>query len=185
MLCDATLFTGTINAMDSKIILEPECALGLKGPWGAAFWIKIEDTIKSKSNYRRGNNKVQNWLPYRKFENDLSFIVSTKLPNNWEIGNREQSLKERPIIVAVIIAQSNLDSSNISKSILDACEGLVYLNDASVKTSITITEKPLKKNQDNKTILAFASLPPKATLEDQVKASTELLSQCKELFEND
>ena len=171
--------------MNSNNTFDTECALGLYGPWNAAFWIKIEDTIKSKSNYRRGNNKVQNWLPYRKFENDLSFIISTKLPSNWEIGNREQSLKERPIIVAVIIAQSNLDSSNISKSILDACEGLVYLNDASVKATITITEKPLKKNQDNKTIVAFALLDNEATLEEQVKASTALLSQCKELFEND
>jgi hypothetical protein len=87
--------------------------------------------------------------------------------------------------VAVIISQSNLDSSNISKSILDACEGLVYLNDASVKATITITEKPLKKNQDNKTILAFASLPPESSLEDQITAATALLNQSKELFENE
>ena len=171
--------------MDSNNILARKTTLALYGPWDEAFWIKIEDTIKSKSNYRRGNNKVQNWLPYKKFESDLSLIISTKLPKGWKVGSREKSLKERPIIVAVIISQSNLDSSNISKSILDACEGLVYLNDASVKATITITEKPLKKNQDNKTILAFASLPPESSLRDQIAAATALLNQSKELFENE
>jgi len=171
--------------MDSNNILDTKRATNISGPWDEAFWIKLEDAIKSKSNYRRGSNKVQNWLPYKKFESDLSLIVSTKIPPNWEIGSREQSLKERPIVVAVIISQTNLDSSNIAKSILDACEGIVYLNDASVKTTITITEKPLKKNQDNKTILAFALLSPEATLEDQVKASSTLLIHSKELFIND
>ena len=178
ILCDGLLNLGTINNMQKT---QSATSL-LLGPWETAFSIEINDKIKSKSNYRRGNKKIQSWKPYKKFENDLALVISTEIPDNWYLGEKEKAVRDRPIIVATIISETNLDSSNVSKSILDACEGLLYYNDASVKITTTVTEKPLKRNQDCKTVIAFALLSPYATLSEQIAASKVLLEKTKEAY---
>lgn len=100
------------------------------------FIVNFKDKLESKSNFRI---KKSDWAVMKRFESMVSAEVSRALPAQWEIGSREDKLIERPKVACALIAAGRVDNGNISKSILDSLEGLVYINDASVISSTSLS----------------------------------------------
>ena len=101
--------------------------------------LKIPLMVISKSNYRHKGKS--NWQRFKGFEEELILLVRESLPPAWKKGSYEYYFG------ISIIANSKIDAGNLSKSILDALEGLLYENDSDVKVVISINnnyqEKPI------------------------------------------
>ena len=138
----------------------------MKGPWEQAILLTLPNKVQSKSNYRRGRN----WTAFSKYERDLAIEVKAKTPENWDIGSYKDKISKRPKIVIQILAESLLDAGNLSKSILDALEGVLYHNDASV-AAVTCTGV---RSRDGVTILAVARLKPDSNINEVQYAVREL-----------
>jgi Holliday junction resolvase RusA-like endonuclease len=134
------------------------------------FLLDLPQSMISKSNFRRGNSSIQ-WKKYAKFEKDLALEISIKLPKKWDLGSRELSVEKRPKIISVIYAVSLTDTSNYSKSILDACEGVVYHNDASVAYTSAIGKRG---RVGERIIVAFAQVPAGTGVDEIVGKAKEL-----------
>ena len=142
----------------------------IPGPWGQAFWVDVPLSLRSKSNFRRGAGRGE-WARQRSFSEDLARIVRAAVPVDWELGSFDAALKDRPVVVAVIVARSVLDAGNFSKSVLDACEGVVFHNDASVLHSGAYGERG---RTDQRIMLGFARLESGASLDQLVAAASAL-----------
>jgi len=70
-------------------------------------------------------------------------------------GDRALPVAARPVVVAAVAARSRVDVANFSKSVLDACEGVLYVTDASVLGVLCIGER----GEGADTLLGFAQLP--------------------------
>lgn len=137
------------------------------------FVLDLDQSLISKSNYRRGISGKQ-WRKYADFEKDLALEVSMNLPKDWSLGEIGDPIELRPKVISVIFAVSLVDTSNFSKSILDACEKIVYHNDASVVYSSAIGER---KRLNQKIVIGFAQLPPGSSIENAVQHARILEEQ--------
>lgn len=128
--------------------------------WQCAFAVRIPFPVRSKANFRRyRRNRVADrarWSAHRAFEQDLSALVQASVPQAWQVGEADQPLGRRPVVVAVVYAATTLDASNLAKSVLDACQGLLYVNDASVLAVCSVARRT-RRDQDG--VVAFAQLP--------------------------
>lgn len=61
-------------------------------------------------------------------------MVLAARPSAWQVGDAGLPLDQRPLVVSYIRGRSNVDVANYSKSILDACQGVLYVSDASVQS---------------------------------------------------
>ena len=153
----------------------------LQGPWQQAFWVSLPMAIKSKSNFRRGSagqNRGE-WTRQRNFSDDVSVLVRAQLPDGWDMGSRDKAVATRPKVVFVVFARSMLDAGNFSKSLLDACEGVVYINDASVVHPGAFSER---SRTDQHAIIGFARLACDAEISEVVTAANELSRQMVGIF---
>lgn len=115
--------------------------------------------LRSKSNFRRsrrGSTESGAWDRSKVFEESLGWLVRAARPEVWVLGDRDALLAERPVVVAAIAARSRIDVANFSKSVLDACEGVLFVTDASVLGVVCLGERGVGDD----TLLGFAQLPP-------------------------
>lgn len=147
-------------------VLSTQTASGeaLAGPWLCGFVLRTGLPLRSKSNFRRsrrGSGQVGVWERSKAFEESLGWLVRSARPGDWVLGERTVPLATRPVVVAAIAARSRLDVANFSKSVLDACEGVLYVTDASVLGVMCLGER----GAGDDTLLGFAQLAPGATPE--------------------
>lgn len=143
----------------------------LQGPWDEAFTVLVPFTMRSKSNFRRGFDRDK-WNQLKDFESGLSILMRSALPEGWVIGSKDASLSSRPVVINAIYAVSTLDTANLSKSVLDACEGLVFHTDASVRALTAVSDRSSSASWG---LVSFARLPASATLEEAANAASVLM----------
>lgn len=132
------------------------------GPWVQAFVVDVPFAVRSKSNFRRGGTGTDaraQWKAHQAFEAELRQLFRAELPAGWEVA-ADLPLPQRPVIVVAIRAVTMLDTGNVSKSILDAVEGVVYRNDAQVRAELTVTER---SRHEQAARIGFARLTPGTT----------------------
>lgn len=149
----------------------------LTGPWDSAFYVELPSKLRSKSNYRHGQ---KGWGALATFEAVAGGTFAQARPEDWDLGAKNKPLKSRPVVVIAIAATSLLDSTNFTKSVADAMQGVLVHNDASVAGSSTICERA-KDNQ--RCGVAVAQLPAGAGLREQSEALRALLDQLPDLYE--
>jgi hypothetical protein len=148
-----------------------------EGPWDQAFvWI-VPLEIRSKSNFRRHSRGAgrNSWSEFKDFEAQLKLSIRRCLPPGWQLGASGGKVEDRPAIVSFVFAKSGLDSANLSKSVLDACQGTVFHNDASVRSSNALG---VRGRGESSLLLAFARLSGKASLAELIQASNSLQMTC-------
>ena len=149
----------------------------LDGPWIEAFWFSPQAQLRSKSNFRRvkkSSSGAGDWGSLKRFEQTISTTARIARPSTWKIGNNNEAVSVRPMIVSVVVAKSMLDAGNFSKSVLDACEGVVFHTDASVVASTGVSERG---RIGQRCVIGFARLAPGSSLENVAKA-VAALSNC-------
>lgn len=153
----------------------------LSGRWVEGFWFSPGTPLKSKSNFRRGNQKgTKGWGSLRQFEHTISTTAKLACPESWEIGDNSAPVATRPMIISVVIARSLLDAGNFSKSLLDACEGVVFHTDASVVASTAIAKRG---RISQGCIVGFARLEPGSEMEEIAFAVADLTRQVVNIFQ--
>lgn len=140
--------------------------------WVEAFWVEVPLVWRSKSNFRRGGNGA--WAEQSRFEADLTRLVQVARPSTWDAGNPGTPLSDRPVVVSAMWAGTLLDAGNLSKSALDACEGVLYVNDASVRGVASFSSRTSSPSEQSGAI-AFARLAAPSARGDVFRA-TSLLS---------
>lgn len=159
--------------------VDTSCAGTLEGPWLRAVWFSVDFPIRSKSNFRRYHGGQvadrERWKTFRQFEDSLGVLCRDALGAGWELGQRDQGVAKRPVVVAYIWARTMLDAANLSKSVLDAVEGLVFLNDASVAAVACAAERV---RADQRGLVAFAQLAPGASMHQVHEALGALQMSC-------
>lgn len=149
----------------------------LNGPWEQAFYVDLPAQLRSKSNYRRGK---KGWGALATFEAVTASVLQQYRPEGWDLGEANAPVKERPTVVIAVAATSMLDSSNFTKSLADAMEGVLVHNDASIAANASIS---LRAKNDQRCGVAMAQLSAGATLTEQSEALQRLLAQLPTLFE--
>jgi hypothetical protein len=148
----------------------------LTGPWVEGFWFSPGTALRSKSNFRRGPRQgAGEWGTLRRFEQTVATTARLACPRSWELGDAAAPVTGRPMIVSVVVARSLLDAGNFSKSLLDACEGVVFHTDASVVASTGLAQRG---RLDQGCIAGFARLEPGSDamqVADAVAALTRLV----------
>jgi hypothetical protein len=150
----------------------------LTGPWEAGFCVTVPFALQSKSNFRRHSRsaaEIDRWRRHQDFETTLRVVLHRVCPQTWDVGNATDGLSKRPQVVAFLAAATLLDSGNLPKSVLDAAEGVLFHNDASVRSVTATTTHRRRVNQFG--WLGFAQLPSSATpaqVADAVAALTQL-----------
>lgn len=145
---------------------------GPGGPWDQAVWFEVPFPIRSKSNFRRSSGASRGeWARQRSFEDDVRRLATAALPATWERGDPDRPLPSRPVVVVLICARTLLDAANLSKSVLDACEGTVFHNDASAALVSTLAERG--RAEQSGTVLC-CRLAPGASPEQLLGAASAL-----------
>lgn len=105
----------------------------------SALWISVSGLVKSKSNYR--NSASGAWAEQAAYTRVLKAMFRAHRPQDWVRPDPEVSVKGRLIGVGVIVARTGLDAGNLSKSVLDAGEGVLWVSDAEVRTVCESVER--------------------------------------------
>lgn len=116
-----------------------------------ALWFELPH-LRSKSNFRRGGAS-RNWSRLQGFEDELAITARSVRPLEWPLGDAAKPVSARPGIVAVVFAQTLLDTGNVSKSLYDALEGVLYHTDASIRAELVVTERV----REGRSVAAFAA----------------------------
>lgn len=74
-----------------------------------------------------------------------------------------------------------VDAGNFPKSVLDACEGIVFTNDAQVQVVTAVSERGRREPY---LLIAFAQLDPSLTIREAALAGSALLTICMEEIED-
>jgi hypothetical protein len=147
-----------------------------QGPWRQAFAVQTDFALRSKSNFRRyarGRRAARAWAEFSDFEKRMATLIGSHLPSGWDLG-RGLALPQRPVVVVAVIGRTTLDAANLSKSVLDACEGVVVVNDASVRF---VAEASLRTRSRQSGVVAFALLEPGSSLELVMAAGAALVTE--------
>jgi hypothetical protein len=169
-LVAGTRTSGTMFVMADTIATE-----NLAGPWEAGFSVTVPFALQSKSNFRRHSRsaaEIDRWRRHQDFETTLQVILRRSCPQTWEVGNADDSLSKRPQVVAFLAAATLLDSGNLPKSVLDAAEGVLFHNDASVRSVTATTTHRRRVNQLG--WLGFVQLSASATPAEVADATAAL-----------
>ena len=142
----------------------------LEGFPGPAFAVRLGFPLKSKSNFRRSRSKSV-WAPYADFEIDTARVVASERPSTWVLPEATVPFKERPLVIAAIVAVSALDAANFSKSLLDALEGVLFVSDASV---VGVSSVGVRSRVEQDALLGFAQLPAGASVSDIAQLLSKL-----------
>jgi hypothetical protein len=158
--------------MDERLLID--------GPWEQGFLLRVPLALRSKSNFRRYNTRQKSgsWEDAREFERSLGLLVLSNRPHGWDIGDAARDLASRPVVVAAIAARSRIDVANYSKSVLDACQGVLYVSDASVLGVTALGER----GASSAMALGFARLPAGSSALDVGQALTGLTAEMASFF---
>ena len=157
------------------------------GPWKAAFFVEVPGRVSSKSNARRyrGSAKVSHTeraaaRRQRAYADLVGMVVRAKLPRSWDLGPPPPApVASRPTVACVLVAATTLDATNVPKTLLDACEGLVFHTDASVRAASQIT---VRRADDQRLLVGFALLAADADPVELAAATTELAGELARRF---
>lgn len=105
----------------------------------AAVWFELPQ-LRSKSNFRRGAN-TKSWNRLQGFEDELAITARSYRPTSWPMGDSSAPVAQRPAVIAVVVAETLLDTGNVTKSLYDALEGVLYHTDASIRAELVVTER--------------------------------------------
>jgi Holliday junction resolvase RusA-like endonuclease len=125
-------------------------SIEVSGAYGA-MWFEAPQ-LRSKSNFRRSGNGTK-WNQIRSFEDDVAIRARSVRPADWMMGDANAELKDRPVVVAALFADTLIDTGNATKSLFDALEGVLYCNDASIRAEIVVT----RRVRQGPSYLAFAT----------------------------
>jgi hypothetical protein len=145
----------------------------LPGPWRDAFFVDLPLQARSKSNFRRHRTGDGHWDALAGFESDVAALVAPQVPSDWDPGRPDDPIARRPAFVALVAARTLLDVSNLSKSVLDALEGIVYVTDAQVVAETSLSERG---RSDQWLSVAFARLDRPRTLLEVTAAASALVT---------
>lgn len=147
----------------------------LTGPWSSAFWVQVPFPLRSKSNFRRGRQaEGRQWSSLRSFETALATLATAARPSSWDEGDASLPVGQRPAVLVCIVARSLIDTANFSKSVLDACEGVLFATDASV---LGVSSLGIRARSDQECVVGFAQVDGAASLDDLTRALNALTSQ--------
>lgn len=114
----------------------------LDGPWQSAFAFEVPGPLLSKSNFRRGGVSAGfSWQSLSRFEQSVAAVARQARPPSWVTPDAGISLSRRSPVVSVVVARSLLDVGNFHKSLLDACEGVVFVSDAEVRAVLAVGDR--------------------------------------------
>lgn len=157
--------------------------LGESPLWESAFVVGISGAVRSKSNFRRGGRgRRQRWSQVVEFEKRVRHAVEAAKPSTWPETSLAIPVAARPQVVSVCYARAVLDTSNLTKSILDAVEGILYPNDAVVRGEYSQVERGSK---DQLLVCGFAAYQPEGTGgEHPFEVAAALWTEVKSMFVN-
>lgn len=146
------------------------------GPWRSAFAVWIPGRVRSKSNYR--HDKKAAWSELAAYDEAVYLAVRQHLPASWTqpadnslpaslrgmgaFTTSEPAPASPDTVLPVVVhlaARTLLDTGNVSKSVLDALEGLLYANDAHVAAA---SEHVVRTKTGQGLLASFAQLDPDA-----------------------
>lgn len=104
------------------------------------------------------------------FQKTVGTVVASARPDAWDASGRQVRVAARPPVVAFVAAASRLDAANFSKSVLDACEGVLFVSDASVLGTASVGVR----SEGSVFALGFAQLEPGSGPQEVHSALTEL-----------
>ncbi len=134
-----------------------------------AFFIDLP-RVRSKSNYRH-SRRSNTWSSIQSFEDETRLEAQTVCPEEWQMGDLSDPIPARPGVVACVAARTMLDAGNLSKSVLDAVQGVVYHSDASVRGVTELTRRA-RANQNG--VAAFVLLTADAPESEVLEVLAEL-----------
>ena len=150
------------------------------GPWRCAFTAELPFALMSKSNFRRGGRTASaSWSSLSGFEKSVGLVVAAARPSSWEVSSAGVALPQRPITVSVVVAASLLDVGNFHKSLLDACEGVLFVSDAEVRAAVAVGER---SRAGQRALLGFAQLEHSSSLAEIAHAASVLTQTCVDAF---
>lgn len=148
------------------LVGDPSCqgTLG-EGPWHASLWVRLDTAVLSKSNYRHRSRSrgAMDWGKLRTFDELTSLSVRAARPADWLPADPAVPVARRPRLVSVMVARTTLDAGNVSKSILDSCQGIVMATDAEV---VAVSEVVTRSRLNPGAVIAFAQFPGGCALSD-------------------
>ena len=145
----------------------------LSGPWQDAFFVDLPLRARSKSNFRRYRTGPGHWDDFASFEADVAALVAPAVPAGWDRGDPAAPVARRPVFVALVAARTVLDVSNLSKSVLDSLEGVVYVTDAQVAAETSVAERGRSGQWLS---VAFARLVPGSGTDCALAAAAALVT---------
>jgi len=99
-------------------------------------------------------------------------------PRNWPRGDGEIGVAERWGYAVLIVANTMIDTANMAKSITDALEGVLYLNDASVRACVSIG---IRQRDEQRATILVGALKPGSGWKQAREMSEYLLARYAEL----
>lgn len=145
--------------------------------WQCGLWVTYGGPVLSKANYRRRHGSTtraagQSWAALKTFEHTIALSLRAARPQQWVLPAPTVVLAARPKVVAAILTRGVLDAGNVSKSVLDASEGILVANDAEVAA---VTELVARTRSGPGMLVGFAQLPPLSDLRTCATAVTALV----------
>ena len=129
----------------------------------SAFWVGVCGPVRSKSNYR--NSKGSDWKEQASYSRLIAALLRANRPNSWVKPDRGLAVSDRPYTVGVLVARTTLDAGNLSKSVLDAGEGVLWVSDAEIRT---VCESVERTRTNPGLVAAFAQLEGKPNSQEQL-----------------
>lgn len=160
---------GRIDAVTSQLLQASEAGGGPlpAGRYDRGFFVVLP-RVASKSNFRAGDG---NWMRFASFEEHAGWLMLKHRPSGWDVGTKDEELKRRPVVVCAIAARTLIDAANLTKSVPDAAEGPVVVNDASIRYVSGYAERV---KADQRGLVAFAQLPADADRDAVFDAAADL-----------
>lgn len=147
-------------------------------PWpDIAPVVLTVDRPKSKSNYsssKRSKSSRDEWKAIRSFEMDLEARAVMERHEAWPVGCADLPVPKRPQVCAAIVASCMIDTGNLSKSVLDSFEGVLYDNDAQVRS---LQEASVRSSAPGESWLSVAVSvhPPGTPLHEMIAQAPRLM----------
>ena len=134
------------------------------------FIVRVPFKLNSKSNFRYG----QKWSPHKDFSRNIAHLATAARPSAWTVppsSPPSDPVSARHHIVCSLWFSTIFDSGNVSKSLLDALEGVLYFNDAEVRSVYSATRR---SRAENFGYMAFAQCEPDVTSKELLRVQHRL-----------
>lgn len=137
------------------------------------FTVVLPTALQSKSNFTYSAGTKKQFQALKAYEQAVGLLAYRALPDDWDLGDADLPLAERPeVLLGVVAMNSNYDSANFTKSVADALEGVLYINDKSATT--TLTRSLSSADASPAHAIVAVQIDPDASGEAQLEALNEL-----------